>query len=225
MSSLRAMRGTIRCATQCTAMYHELNVTAHDIELVLHGELAIEVQQNKGHPGETHGRAGQDAAPQGTVEGRLLHRCSHLLQQGVGSEENTERTQRTCLLQYVHTSTDLRPHQHCTAIQSTKQCWHSEVKILVYLFSHVVGRLTVFLPCPEGGSHYVGYFYRMFLLVEHNNTFIIFNEQHQLTRFLCSLVYVTSNSTIIISTVSKQKISQAPEREREIHHSELVSFL
>lgn len=50
-------------------MYHELDVTAHDVELVLHGELAIEVQQNKGHPRETHSRAGQDAAPQGTVEG------------------------------------------------------------------------------------------------------------------------------------------------------------
>lgn len=73
--------------------YHELDVTAHDIELVLHGELAIEVQQNKGHPGETHSRAGQDAAPQGTVEVRLLHGCSHLLQQGVGSMKHTERSQ------------------------------------------------------------------------------------------------------------------------------------
>lgn len=74
-------------------MYHELDVTAHDIELVLHGELAIEVQQNEGHPGETHSRAGENAAPQGTVEGRLLHRCSHLLQQRVGSIESTDRTQ------------------------------------------------------------------------------------------------------------------------------------
>lgn len=71
-------------------MYHELDVTADDVELVLHGELAVEVQQNEGHPGEAHRGAGQDAAPQGTVEGRLLHRCSHLLQQGVGSV----RTQR-----------------------------------------------------------------------------------------------------------------------------------
>lgn len=50
-------------------MYHELNVAAHDIELVLHGELAVEVQQNKGHPRETDSRACQDATPQGTVEG------------------------------------------------------------------------------------------------------------------------------------------------------------
>lgn len=49
-------------------LYHELNVTAHDVELVLHGELAIEVQQNKCHPWETHSGAGEDAAPQGTVE-------------------------------------------------------------------------------------------------------------------------------------------------------------
>ena len=73
-------------------VYHELDVAAHDVELVLHGELAIEVQQNEGHPGETHSGAGQDAAPQGTVEGRLLHCCSHLLQQGVGSVKNTDRT-------------------------------------------------------------------------------------------------------------------------------------
>lgn len=71
-------------------MYHELDVIAHDIELVLHGELAVEVQQDKGHPWETHSRAGQDAAPQGTVEGRLLHSSSHLLQQGVGSVQNMD---------------------------------------------------------------------------------------------------------------------------------------
>lgn len=71
-------------------MYHELNVTAHDIELVLHGELPIEVQQNKSHPWETHSRAGQDAAPQGTVEGRLLHCCRHLLQQGIGSSKKAQ---------------------------------------------------------------------------------------------------------------------------------------
>lgn len=44
-------------------MYHELYVIAHDIELVLHGELAVEVQQNKGHAWETHSRAGQDTTP------------------------------------------------------------------------------------------------------------------------------------------------------------------
>lgn len=87
---------------QHTVMYHELDVTAYDIELVLHRELAIEVQQNKGHPRETHSRAGQDAAPQGTVEGRLLHCCSHLLQQGVGSMETTGKTQWTW-----------SKHQHC----------------------------------------------------------------------------------------------------------------
>lgn len=90
-----ALNSVIKCLSvlQCTVTYHELDVTAYDIELVLHRELAIEVQQNKGHPRETHSRAGQDAAPQGTVEGRLLHCCSHLLQQGVGSMENTGRTQ------------------------------------------------------------------------------------------------------------------------------------
>lgn len=56
-------------APQCAVTYHQLDVVAHDVELVLHGELAVEVQQNEGHPGETHGGAGQDAAPQGTVEG------------------------------------------------------------------------------------------------------------------------------------------------------------
>lgn len=61
-------------------LYHQLNVTAHDVELVLHGELAIEVQQNKCHPWETHSGAGEDAAPQGTVESWLFHSWSHLLQ-------------------------------------------------------------------------------------------------------------------------------------------------
>lgn len=70
-------------------MYHELNVTAHNVELVLHGQLPVEVQQNKGDPRETNRGAGQDAAPQGTVEGRLLHRCSHFLQQCVGSVGDT----------------------------------------------------------------------------------------------------------------------------------------
>lgn len=43
--------------------HHELNVTAHDVELVLHGELAIQVQQDKGDPRETHSGAVKDAAP------------------------------------------------------------------------------------------------------------------------------------------------------------------
>lgn len=69
-------------------VYHELDVAAHDVELVLHGEFAVEVQQDKGDPRQAHGRAGQDAAPQGAVEGRLLHRRSHLLQQHVGPGED-----------------------------------------------------------------------------------------------------------------------------------------
>lgn len=77
---------TLRRSMFRSVPYHELNVTAHDKELVLHGQLPVQVQQNEGHPRETHGGAGQDAAPQGTVEGRLLHSCRHLLQQRVGSE-------------------------------------------------------------------------------------------------------------------------------------------
>lgn len=76
--------------------YHELNVTAHDVELVLHGELAIEVQQNKRHSWETDSRAGEDAAPQGTVESWLLHSGSHLLQEGVGS--NVQKTEQLLYL-------------------------------------------------------------------------------------------------------------------------------
>lgn len=71
-------------------MYHELNVTAHDEELVLHGELPVEVQQNEGDPRESHRRAGQDAAPQGTVEGWLLHSCCYFLQQSVCSVWNKQ---------------------------------------------------------------------------------------------------------------------------------------
>lgn len=63
--------------------YHEFDVTADDVKLVFHGELTIQVQEDKGNPRETHSRAGQDAAPQGTVKGRLLHGCSHFLKQGV----------------------------------------------------------------------------------------------------------------------------------------------
>ena len=92
--SLSTLTRTVTCANpffvKQPLKYHELDVAADDIELVFHGEFAIEVQQNKGDPGETHSGAGQDAAPQGTVEGRLLHCCSHLLQEGIGSMTNKE---------------------------------------------------------------------------------------------------------------------------------------
>lgn len=86
------------CHEELSATYHELDVTTHDIKLVLHGELTVEVQKYKGYPGETHRGAGQDAAPQGTVESRLFHSCSHLFQQGVGSTGSTDGSQGPALV-------------------------------------------------------------------------------------------------------------------------------
>lgn len=63
--------------------HHQFDVAADDVQLVLHGQLAVEMQEDEADGRQSHRAAGQDAPPEGAIEHRLLHRRRHLLQQSI----------------------------------------------------------------------------------------------------------------------------------------------